>query len=230
MRLLLSACLLPALAGCSSSKSTSPTSTLPLANASSELLIFPAAASDLKGLLPSGWEPFQFEKIPRKTSYTVALDDGQLAVLARAESSASAIRRQVKIDPVATPEISWAWKVEAALEGADLSSKTGDDCAARLLLIYGKYPLLNMLVYAWVGSRESAEVLPSPYSGRVKVIPIRRGNADAGGWHTEHRNHLDDFRKAFGAEPTAIEAVAIMTDTDNTSAKAIAWWRSVRFK
>ena len=95
--------------------------------------------------------------------------------------------------------------------------------------ISGKYPPFAMLVYAWTESARNEEWITSPYSDRVKVFPIRKGSAKAGEWVTEMRNHLEDFRKAFGAEPTTIEGVALMVDTDDTGTEATAWFRSLRF-
>ncbi len=55
------------------------------------------------------------------------------------------------------------------------------------------------------------------------------GPAEGGQWLTERRNHLNDFKWAFGTEPTTLEAIALMTDTDNTGTQATAWWSGVRF-
>jgi hypothetical protein len=40
---------------------------------------------------------------------------------------------------------------------------------------------------------------------------------------------LADYRRIFGEEPGAVDAVAIMTDTDNTGASATAWYGDIRF-
>ena len=41
---------------------------------------------------------------------------------------------------------------------------------------------------------------------------------------------LDDYRKAFGDEPTAVSGIAIMTDTDNTGESAIAYYADIVLK
>ena len=38
---------------------------------------------------------------------------------------------------------------------------------------------------------------------------------------------MADFRRAFGEEPGRLVAVALMTDTDNTQARAEAWYGPV---
>jgi hypothetical protein len=48
-------------------------------------------------------------------------------------------------------------------------------------------------------------------------------------WITEKRNVREDYKKAFGEEPTMISGLAIMTDTDNTGESAIAWYGDIVF-
>lgn len=237
--------------GCSNHSAPPALPTPAMAPVVEDLLSLPAPVGTSKDPLPSGWEPYQFEKIPRRTAYEIVLDSGAPALRAHAESSASALRRKVGVDPVKSPLIEWSWKVERAVEKADCSRKTGDDCAARVMLLYrydpsrasllerakfesmkslhGEYPPFAMLVYAWTEDRAADDPFTSPYSDRVKVIPVRRGSAQAGKWLLEKRNHLEDFRKAFGEEPTEIDSAALMTDTDNTGSSVTAWYRSLRF-
>jgi hypothetical protein len=235
------------LGGCSTHSAATP----PAAAASGDLLSFALAAGFTAGGLPVGWEPHLFETIRRRTVYDVVLDSGELALRARADSSASALRRRVSVDPLEIPFIEWSWKVERPVENADCSKESRDDCAARVLLLYrhepsrvslldraraasaraiqGETPPFAILVYAWTAARATDEPISSPHSGRVKVVPVRRGAREAGMWLTERRNHLEDFRRAFGEDPTVIESVALMTDTDDTGSTATAWYRSLRF-
>ena len=200
--------------------------------------------------LPESWEPYQFEKIPRSTAYQVVLEDGAPALKARSESAASAIRRKVTIDPAKSPILEWTWKVAHALEKANITRKDGDDCAARVMILYrhdpakaslleraklesaramhGEYPPRAMLVYAWTEARETDAAVTSPYSDRIKVFPVERGSSRAGAWTSERRNHFEDYRQAFGEEPPEIEAVAFMVDSDNTGSEATAWLRELR--
>ena len=141
--------------------------------------------------------------------------------------------------------------MERSIGEADLARKEKDDAAARVMILYrydsekvsllerakfdgaktmrGEYPPHAMLVYAWAQGVEKGAIVTSPYSDRVKIIAVESGASSAGDWVAEKRNHLEDYRRAFGAEPTAIEAVALMVDTDNTCSEATAWFRSLRF-
>jgi len=42
-------------------------------------------------------------------------------------------------------------------------------------------------------------------------------------------NVLEDYRRAFGEEPPRIRAVAVMSDSDNTGARTVAWYGDIRF-
>ena len=45
----------------------------------------------------------------------------------------------------------------------------------------------------------------------------------------ESRNVYKDYKQSFGEEPPLINGVAIMTDTDNTKERAIAYYGDIRF-
>jgi hypothetical protein len=244
--------LLSLLAGCfhSEARLSDAGSGKPGEGSAGALLALAAPDPRRGDLLPEGWEPFQFEKIPRTTVYQVVLEDGAPALKARSESAASALRRKIAVDPAKSPALEWSWKVAHALGKADLTRKDGDDCAARVMILYrydpakasflqrakfesakamhGEYPPSAMLVYAWTGEQKGDEPVTSPYSDRVKVFPVERGASRAGTWVSERRNHLQDYRRAFGEEPPEIEAVAFMVDTDNTGSEATAWLRELK--
>ncbi len=216
-----------------------------------ELLRFQPLADGSVVVLPE-WRRFQFEKIDRHTEYAVVVaDDGRPALEARSRDAASALRRAVSIDPVELPWVSWTWRVDRSVPGADITRKDADDCAARVMLLYryepsranfidrarfesargihGEYPPWAMLVYAWTEDERDEPFIESPYSDRVRVVPVRTGDAGSGRWQIECRNHLEDYRRAFGEEPPPIEAIAIMVDTDNTGASVTARFGSLRF-
>lgn len=197
----------------------------------------------------SEWRSHRFGKVSRTTLYTIVRLEDEWVLEARADRSASALLRDVVVDPRKTRFVSWEWRVSKSLEAADCTSKSGDDCAARIMILYrydpnragfferrwferekartGKYPPGAMLVYGWVEGALDDAVVTSPYSDRVRLIPVRRGDKVAGKWVAESRNHLEDYRRAFGEDPPPVEAVAIMVDTDNTETRTVSWFRSV---
>jgi head-tail adaptor len=61
------------------------------------------------------------------------------------------------------------------------------------------------------------------------MIAIESGPERIGQWISERRDVRADYRLAFGEEPGRVDAVAIMTDTDNTGATATAWYGDIWF-
>jgi hypothetical protein len=61
------------------------------------------------------------------------------------------------------------------------------------------------------------------------MIVVRSGAAEVGRWLTETRNVVDDYRRIFGDEPPPIAGVAVMTDTDDTGERAVAWYDALAF-
>ena len=70
---------------------------------------------------------------------------------------------------------------------------------------------------------------PSAFTSNAHMIAVRSGPARLGELLTERRNVRDDWRRAFGEDIDALDAVAIMTDTDNSGQRAKAWYGRVWF-
>jgi len=214
-----------------------------------ELLVFDAIP--VAGWLPTPWEPYTFQSVERPTLYTARIEDGHPVLHGNSRGGASALRRRVSIDESRYPTLEWSWNVSGSIEGADCTRKETDDCAARILLLYrfepdraslseklefesaraahGEYPPSAILVYAWMSPDAPTKPFASPRSDRIRLIPVERGNERAGTWVTERRNHVTDFKEAFGKAPPPIDFVAFMIDTDDTGKEATASLESLRF-
>ena len=201
--------------------------------------------------LPSGWKPLTFKKIERHTSYSLVMDDNTVVIKAAAESSASGLTREIKIDSKEYPVIQWRWKVSNILKNGDVNRKEGDDYPARIYitfeydpsklgffekvkyetirLLYGQYPPLNAINYIWESKTPVGTIVPNPYTDRVKMIIVESGEAKLNQWVNEERNVYEDYKKAFGEEPPMISGIAIMTDTDNTGESATAYYGDILF-
>jgi hypothetical protein len=73
-------------------------------------------------------------------------------------------------------------------------------------------------------------MVPNPYTDRVKMIVVESGEIKLNQWLNEERNVYEDYKKAFGEEPSMISGIAIMTDTDNTGESATAYYGDILFK
>jgi hypothetical protein len=201
---------------------------------------------------PAGWKPLTFKKIDRHTTYTLIKDGDTVVVKAVAESSASGLVREIKIDPKEFPVVQWRWKVTNILKKGDVRRKEGDDYPARIYvtfeydpsklglfekakyeavrLLYGQYPPIGAINYIWEGKLPQGMMIPNPYTNRVIMIVVESGETKLNQWVSEERNIYGDYKKAFDQEPPMISGVAIMTDTDNTGEKATAYYGDILFK
>lgn len=201
---------------------------------------------------PAGWKPLTFKKIDRQTTYTLMKDGNEVVVRAVAESSASGLVREIKINSKEYPIVQWRWKVVNTLKKGDVSRKEGDDYSARIYitfeydpsrlgffdkakyeiirLLYGQYPPIGAINYIWESKAPAGTMVPNPYTDRVIMIVVESGESRLNQWVSEERNLYEDYKKAFGKEPPLISGVAIMTDTDNTDESATAYYGDILFK
>jgi hypothetical protein len=73
-------------------------------------------------------------------------------------------------------------------------------------------------------------MIANAYTDRAMMFIVQGGAGELQQWVTEKRNVYEDYKKAFGEEPTMISGVAIMTDTDNTRESAVAWYGDIVFR
>ncbi|MBX3304292.1 MAG: DUF3047 domain-containing protein, partial [Nitrospira sp.] len=172
-------------------------------------------------------------------------------IKASSEASASGLIKEVKIDPREYPIIRWRWKVENVLKTSDVTRKDGDDYPARLYItfeydpdkvsagkklkykagrvLFGDIPI-GAINYVWERKAPVGSVIDNAYTDFVKMVIVESGTQKLGLWVDEERNIYEDYKKAFGEEPPMINGVAIMSDTDNTKERAVAYYGDIIFK
>ncbi|ULA63673.1 MAG: hypothetical protein LZF86_110372 [Nitrospira sp.] len=201
--------------------------------------------------LPDGWNPLTFKKIPKQTKYVLVNDGAQVVVKAVSEASASGLTKEVTIDPKDYPIVRWRWKVENLLQHSDVSRKDGDDYPARLYItfaydpdrvsfgrklkynagrvLFGDIPI-GALNYIWETKTPVGTIIENAYTDFAQMIVVESGASRVGMWVEEERNIYEDYKKAFGEEPPLINGVAIMSDTDNTKERAVAFYGDIEFR
>lgn len=210
----------------------------------------PVAVEPAAGVLPAGWQEF---KLPGKrgTRYVMLRHDGAEVIRAEADASASMLRRTVNIAPTDIGAVEFSWRVDRLIPGADLSQRDTSDSPARLVLAFdgdasrlsarnrlvfelaqtltGEAPPFATLMYVWDNQAATETVIHSARTDRVRKIVVESGPAHAGVWRVYRRDIAADFRRAFGEAPGTLVGVALMTDADNTGARASADYGVVRF-
>jgi hypothetical protein len=200
--------------------------------------------------LPEGWKPLTFKKIPKLTTYELVKDGGRIVVKATSDASASGLTKEVKIDSKEFPVVRWHWKVENLLKNSDAMRKDGDDYPARLYItfeydpdkvsfgkklkykagqvLFGDIPI-GAINYVWERKAPVGSIIDNAYTDFVKMVVVESGPQRLGMWVEEQRNIYEDYKKAFGEEPPLINGVAIMSDTDNTKERAVAYYGDITF-
>lgn len=177
----------------------------------------------------------EWQHLPMRgeTEYRLAALDGQVAIRAVGQHSASGLLRRVWVDPAVCPIMEWSWHAAEIQPTADLRVKEREDVAASVFLLFGDpgFALdpkpVPTLRYVWTNRRlPVGAVIDNPYMpGIVRSIVVQSGKPHLGTWITERRNVVADFRRAFGRELTErIHAIALFTDNDQTREPAVAYY------
>ena len=197
--------------------------------------------------LPAGWFPVSLP-YGAHSEVRIVADDGGNVLRVRSKRSFGSVAHRTSVDPVATPTLSWRWKVDRVVQGAQLERKSEEDFAARLYVSFDypeeKLPFSTRaklaiarsfydfvpsaaLCYVWDNRHAPGTAAWSPHFDHVRVVVLESGNARAGQWIDERRDIEADFRAAFrdwkGPLPR-VNGIIVGNDTDQTGEEATAWF------
>ena len=167
-----------------------------------------------------------------KTIYTVGSNDNGNFLKAVADNAASGLGKEVKIDLNKTPFINITWKIEKDLPGIKENTKKGHDFAARVFAVKktGATPLSNRAInYVFSSNSEVGFNSPSPYTKKSidNVLASTKNNLNK--WITVKANVKEDFKRFHNLNVDELDGLAIMSDTDNSKMKAIAYYQNIYF-
>ncbi len=166
------------------------------------------------------------------TAYSIVELDGRHVLKARSERTASGLYRRVHVNLDETPVLHWSWRVENTLDGIDETTKAGDDYPARVYVVFSGglfFWRTHAINYVWASRQPRGASWPNAFTANARMIAVRSGDAEAGSWRHEQRNVRQDYRRLFGHDVRKADAVAIMTDTDNSRRSATAYYGDIYF-
>lgn len=176
------------------------------------------------------WQEKQFEG---ETDYQPVVIDGTEALKAHSVSSASGLYREQRIDLHKTPFLNWRWRVDRPLAGLDERTKRGDDYAARVYVVIDgglRFWKTRALNYVWSSNMAPESSWNNAFAGpNVRMLALRNNSNPTAEWFTEKRNILADLRHQFGDQIRYVDAIAIMTDTDNSMGEAVSYYSDMYF-
>ena len=206
------------------------------------------------GQVGAGWRvvtlPQQKAAITRYSAETVA---GRPAL--RIDAKASYGNLVFDAAPGAqASRLAWAWRVQQPNAGSDISTKAGDDLAAKVCVSFdlplARVPFIERqllrlarsrsgenlpaatLCWVWGGGSVQAQVVDNAYTRRVRYIVLRRQDEALDTWFEEVRDVAADFKRAFGDEaaaPPPVLALIVAGDADNTGATSVAHVAALRW-
>jgi hypothetical protein len=178
-------------------------------------------------------QDWQTQSFKGQTQYRLVEEDGRKVVKADSSASASGLFKKQRIDLTKTPFLNWRWRIENGLGKLNEQVKSGDDYAARVYVVidgglaFWRKKALN---YVWASSSPKGDIWPNAFAGKhVMMVALRSYEDRTAVWYEEKRNILEDLRKQFGEDISTIDAVAIMTDTDNAGGRATAYYGDIFF-
>ena len=162
-----------------------------------------------------------------KTLYSVGSDKNGNFLKAVADNSASGLGKKVNINLNKTPIINISWKVEKDLAGIKENTKKAHDYAARVFVIKktGATVLSNRAInYVFSSNNEIGFNSPSPYTKKSIDNVLASTKNGLNEWVTVKSNVKEDFKKFHNLDVNELDGLAIMSDTDNSKMKAVAYY------
>ena len=194
---------------------------------SSEIRIFEFTEKELSEL--------QVRKVrgaDNKTIYTVGSNEKGNFYKAVADNAASGLGKEVKIDLNETPFINITWKIEKDLPGIKENTKKGHDFAARVFAVKktGATPLSNRAInYVFSSNNQIGFNSPSPYTKKSIDNVLATTQENLNEWVTVKANVKEDFMRFHDLDVNELDGLAIMSDTDNSKKKSIAYYQNIFF-
>jgi hypothetical protein len=149
-----------------------------------------------------------------------------------ADNAASGLGKEIKINLDKTPFLNITWKIEQDLSGIKEDTKKGHDFAARVFAIKktGATPLSNRAInYVFSSNEDVGLNWPSPYTKKSidNILSTTKENLDQ--WVTVKANVKKDFKKLHNLDVNELDGLAIMSDTDNSKKKSVAYYQNIFF-
>jgi hypothetical protein len=178
------------------------------------------------GHLPDGWQV----KVNRGAPVIATVREGNSSYLdLKSHDSSYALEREVDVDPLQSPYLTWKWNVKELPAGGDFRHSKSDDQAAQVLVAFADKHILS---YIWdttapAGTMESASSIPLVH---IFAVVCRSGASDLNRWLTENRNLAGDYVKAYGRPAPRVKGIRLQINTQHTGSSAESCFAEVSFR
>lgn len=146
------------------------------------------------------------------------------------------IIKKVKVDIAKYPYLNWRWRVNTLPKRGNESVKKYCDVAASVnVILYASKWRPKTIKYSWSTTLPKGKITASPYAiwpARADIVVMRSGARGKGKWVREKRNILEDYKRFYKLKEVkskVIDAIVIMTDSDNTRSLSEADYDDIYF-
>ena len=118
------------------------------------------------------------------------------------------------------------------MSGINERTKKGHDYAARVFVIKktGSTALSNRAInYVYSSNEDINQYWRSPFTKKSIDYVLSSTIKNKNEWVTVKSNVKDDFKKLHDLDVKELNGVAIMSDTDNSKRKSIAYYQNIYF-
>jgi len=178
------------------------------------------------------FKELKVRKVKGGTKWSFGSNENGNFIKAEAEGTGSGLGKEILIDLNKTPFINITWKVETNLKGIVEQSKKGHDFAARVFVVKktGSTALSNRAVnYVFSSNNKVGENWRSPYTKKSIDYVLATTLINNNEWVSVRANVKEDFKKLHDLDVSELNGIAIMTDTDNSKQKAVAYYQNIYF-
>ncbi|PHX89706.1 MAG: hypothetical protein CK535_00320 [Pelagibacteraceae bacterium] len=178
------------------------------------------------------FETLKVKKIKGETLWSLGSNENGNFIRSEAEGVGSFLAKETFVDLNKTPFLNITWKVEKNLPGIVENSKKSHDYAARILVAIktGSTALSNRAMnYVFSSNNNINDSWQSPFTKKSVDYILSTTKLNFNEWVTVKVNVKQHFKKFYNLDIDKIDAIALMTDTDNTGLKAIAYFQNIYF-
>lgn len=183
------------------------------------------------------------------STFSITPQDGAPVLKLEANKSYGNLVHALAPDAVtARPRLGWRWRLDSPLAAADLRTRSGDDSALKVCLLFdmplerlglvernllrlaravsGEILPAATLCYVWDDKLAAGTLLRNAYTARVRLIVAAGAGQPLAQWQTQSRDVAADFQKAFGEESDSLApltAVLVGADSDNSGGHSLGF-------
>jgi len=184
----------------------------------------------------SDFSDWKHKSKKEKHIYKLSKTEDNQFLSASSLDSDNFIIKKIKVDLVKYPHINWRWRAHTLPDKGDERKKETCDIAASVYVVLKASRWRpRSIKYTWSTTLPEETRTKSPFAiwpSRSDVVVKQTGEAQLGQWVAEKVNVLEDFKAFYNkknVDKLVIEAICIMTDSDNTSSLSEADYDNIFF-